>query len=168
MLPATKIILQIQRLLRRRSLVGNLVSFVAVVNQGKVDLLGLDAADVNLPWDDMNVFHAEDFETVLVGILDVVSVGNPGAVGAPVIEGIIAAFLNPVFVGEVGLPAQCIDRLLQKRSRLARVVGVVHVEGGLSGGLRGGGRGSGLGTAQRREQQNKEKTIHDSVGLEAP
>jgi len=51
-----------------------------------------------------NVLQVDDFETVLVRILEIVVVGNPGALGAPVIERIVAAGLTLAFIGEVGLP----------------------------------------------------------------
>jgi hypothetical protein len=56
-----------------------------------------------LPKEQKNVLRVDDFETVLVGILEIVSVGNPGALGTSVMEGIVAAFLTPVFVSEVRL-----------------------------------------------------------------
>ena len=90
----------------------------------------------------MHVLQAEDFEPVLVRILDVIVVGNPGALGAPVIERIVAARLTPVFVSQVGLSAQRLDRLIDDRARLAGIIGVVQIDG--CGGLarqrsRGGG-----------------------------
>ena len=38
----------------------------------------------------------------------------------------------------------------------------------LTAGVSGRGRWSGLGTAQRAQQQSKQKTVHDFIGLEAP
>src|SRR5260370_38782179 len=129
MMPAAKVVLQILPILCRRSLERSLVAIVAVVNQDKIGFVGLAAADINLPWYDMDVFQADDFETVFVGILAVVVVRYPGALGAPVIERIVAAGFFLVFLGEVGLPSQFLDRLIENRPRLAGIVGAVHVDG---------------------------------------
>ena len=145
MLPAAKVVLQIKRFLRCRSLVRRLVSFVAIVDQDNIELvLDLDVAD--LPLHQKNVLQVDDFETVLVRILEIVVVGNPGALGAPVIERIVAAGLTLAFVGEVGLSSQGLDGLIQNRARLARIVGVVQVDGGLRG---AGWSECGLGAAKR-------------------
>src|SRR5208282_4579692 len=166
MLAAAKVVFQIELVLRRRSLVGDLVAFVAVVNEGEIELvLDLHTSDVDRTRQHMNVLSVEDFETVPVGILDIVAVGNARALGASVIQRIVATLLAAVFVGEVGLTAEGFDCLIQNRARLAGVVGVVEVDGRLSGRRRR--RRSGLGMAQSTQQQNNEKTIHDSIGLEA-
>jgi len=71
----------------------------------------------------------DDFKTILVRILEVVVIGNSGAVGAAVIERILAAFLPLGFVSEVGLPAQGLDGVIENGPRLAGIVGVVQVDG---------------------------------------
>src|SRR6266446_10869069 len=125
MLAAAKVVLQIKRFLRRRSLVRRLVSFVAVVNQDNIELvLDLDVAYLSLH--QKNVLQVDDFETVLVRILEIVVVGNPGALGAPVIEGIVAACLTLAFVGEVGLSSKGVDRLIQNSPSLAGILGDVQ------------------------------------------
>src|SRR5208282_3447854 len=129
MLAAAKVVLQIELILRRRSLVRNLVSFVAVVNQNNIVLV-FDLDVTHLPEQEKNVLGVDDFETVPVGILEIVSVGNPGALGTSVMERIVASLLTAVFVSEVGLSSQCLDGLIENRPRLAGVVGVVHVDGG--------------------------------------
>jgi hypothetical protein len=66
-----------------------------------------------------------------------------------VIERIVAALLTAVFVGEVGLAPERLDRLIENRPRLAGIVGVVEIDGGL-------GR-SGLGAGERAQEKNEEK-----------
>src|SRR5208337_960880 len=114
-----------------------------------------------------NVFQAENFEPIPVRILHVVVVGNPGAVGVPVIKRIVAARLTPVFVSEVGLSAQRLDSLIDNGSRLAGIVGVVQVDG--RGGLARqrsprGRRLPSLGKRQSRQQQNRKRTNRHSIG----
>src|SRR5208337_3065022 len=149
MLAAAKVVLQIELVLRGRSLVCDLVSFVSVVNEGEIELVrDLHTSDVDRSGNHMNVLGVEDFETVPLRILDIVAVGNAGALSASVIQRIVAAFLTPVFVSEVRLAAQCLDRLIQNRSRLAGIFGVVEVDGG----LRRSGCWRGLGSGQRAQQ----------------
>src|ERR1700691_1377973 len=75
MIAAAKIALEVLLFLRRRSLVGDLVSLVAVVNQNNVRLvLDLDVAYFSKEQED--VLSVDDFETILVGIFEVVSVRN--------------------------------------------------------------------------------------------
>src|SRR5271170_45498 len=155
MLPPAKVVLQIERFHRCRSLVRRLVSLVSIEYLDKVELaLDLDVAD--LPLDQKNVLGVDHLETVFVGILDVVVVVNAGAVGASVVERIVAASFFPVFVSEIGLAAQRLDGLIENRPRLAGAVGVVQVDGGRggSGRRRWSGRLSALGTSQRAQQQN--------------
>src|ERR1700716_2565046 len=164
MLAAAKGVLQFERLFRSRTLVRRLVSFVAVVDQDNIELvLHLDVA--HLTFNQKNVLQVDDFETVLVRILEIVVVGNPGALSVPVIERIVAACLFLVFVSEVGLSSEGLDGLIENRSRLAGIVGVVQGGGGLGKGLSGRGCWSGLGTSQRTQQQNGKNAIH--VYLEA-
>src|SRR6266851_7768793 len=112
MLPTAKVVLQIKRFLRSRSLERRLVSFVAIVNPDNIELvLDLDVAHLSLH--QKNVLQVDDFETVLVWILEIVVVGNPGALGAPVIERIVAACLALAFVSEVGLSSEGLDGLIQ-------------------------------------------------------
>jgi len=100
---AAQVVLQVERFHRGRPLVGRFVSFVAVEDLDKIELsLDLDVA--HRPLEQENVLGVDDFETVLIGVLDVVVVGNSSAVGASVIKGIVAAGLFPVFVSEVGWP----------------------------------------------------------------
>src|SRR5260370_28096369 len=132
MLPAAKVVLQMKRFLRCGSLVRRLVSFVAVVNQDNVELV-LDLDVAYLPLHQKNVLQVDDFETVLVRILEIVVVGYSGALGAPVIERIVAACLTLAFVREVGLSSQGLDGLIQNRPRLTCIVGIVQVNDGGGG-----------------------------------
>src|ERR1700687_1896356 len=96
MLPASKIIFQVPLILRGGSVEGVLVSLIAVVNEDEVDVLGLQAADIDRTRNDVQVFLLHHLKPVFVGILDVVVVGNSGAAGASMMERIVAAglFLN--------------------------------------------------------------------------
>ena len=145
MLPASKIVFQVQLILRRGSLVGGLVSFIAVVNQDRFGLVGLDMADVDRSRQHMNILLVEDLETVLVRILDIVSVRNPGALGASVIKRIVAAGFFLILIREIPIAAQGLDRLIEHGARFAGVVGVVELDGRL-GGRSGRGRWRGLGS----------------------
>jgi hypothetical protein len=139
------------------------------VNQREIELvLDLYPPDVDRSGQKVNVFGADDFETVLVGILEIVSVGNSGAIGMSVIEGIIAALFNPVFVGEIRLTAESFNRFVEDSPRLAGIVGVIQIDGRLGRVRRRSWRGSGLDSGHRVREQNYEKAVHDSIGLEAP
>jgi hypothetical protein len=156
MRPAAKVVLQIQLFLRRRSLVRNFISPVAIVDQDKIGLVGLDAADVNRPRNDVNIFQAEDLETVAVRILDIVSVRDAGALSAPVVERILTAFLHPVLIRKVRLSSHRLDCCIENRPRLAGIVGVIHVDGR----RRRSGRWRSLGRDQAAQKRHDKKAMH--------
>src|ERR1019366_1893360 len=111
----------------------------------------------------MKVLESDDFKTVLVGIFEKVVVGKPRAFGAPMIQRVVASGLAAVFVGEISLSAECLNRLIEQSARLVGALGVIEVDS----------RGrcmrqffarrrfaSGLGVGERREQQEKGESLH--------
>src|SRR5258708_34466363 len=90
MLSTPKVVLQVQRILCCRPLVCRLVSFVAIVNQNNIELI-LDLYVAHRSLNQKDVLQGNDFETVLFRILEIVVVGNPGALGPTVTEGLVAA-----------------------------------------------------------------------------
>src|ERR1039458_8867146 len=76
---------------------------------------------------------------------------------------IVAAGFAAAFVGEVRLPAQGLNRLVEQGASFVGALGVVEVDGGLRSGrqvLTGRGFGAGLGVRERRKQQEKGESLH--------
>ena len=102
----------------------------------------------------MDVFEGQDFETVFIGIFDVVVVGKAGAVGTPVIERVVASGLHAVLEREIGLAAEGLNGLIEKGVGLVGALGVVEVDGSLGLRRQRGARGwfgAGLGNGQAGE-----------------
>jgi hypothetical protein len=118
-------------------------------------MAGFYPSDVNGTGDDVKVLKSENLETVLVGILDIVVIGKAGAVGAAMVQRIIAAGLTAVGVSEVRMAAEGLYGLIEERPCLMGAFRVVHVDG--CGGRRRRQRyarrrlGAGLGRGQAGE-----------------